>query len=382
MNKIGFISILALVSILVVSGCIGQQSNSTSNVNPVQQISTLSKPGVVLIFTNITGTVTLPGAELNEQGRLVPGQGTYTRQAGITATGSGFIVSTDGYILTNAHVVYFEEPLLKYYMLQTVAEQEIQEFKEAAKREPTKEERDILVNYVLEYGKVSDTKTAANIWLGVPVSGVGKLTLQFPVDIKKIGTPAPGKDVAILKINQKNLPTVKLGDSDKVQVGDKVYPMGYPGVATFHPYLSEESITEPTLTSGIISAEKQVPAGFTALQTDASITHGNSGGPVFNEQGQVIGIATFGSIDFKTGQEIAGFNFIIPINIAKEFMKELNIQNIQGPVDEHYAAGMFSYWKGDYSKAIEEFNVVRNLYPGHPYVNDFVTKAQEKLLTK
>ena len=152
--------------------------------------------------------------------------------------------------------------------------------------------------------------------------------------------------------------------------------MGYPFAATFHPYLSEDSFTEPSVTSGIISAEKHMRSAYTAFQTDASITHGSSGGPVFNEQGEVIGIATFGSIDFNTGQEIAGFNFILPINLAKEFMRDISVKNTQGPVDMHYKAAMDAYWDREYSKASNELQSVLKLYPIHPYAAELIKKIQ------
>ena len=91
-----------------------------------------------------------------------------------------------------------------------------------------------------------------------------------------------------------NLPTVKLGDDTKLKTGDRVYAMGYPAVATVTDVLNiAQAIQEPTLTQGIISARKEMAGGWSILQTDASIHGGNSGGPLFNDDGEVIEVNTF-----------------------------------------------------------------------------------------
>ncbi len=371
--------VLVICTVALITGCSGTSSEKLAKIPPAQRISALAKPGVVLIYTQISGTVAIPEVAVDP----------YTGEAYLTGrvqeldvasgvTGSGFIVSSDGYIITNAHVVSFDEKAIKRMLLSAAVEKLARE----AGSQLTQQDLQILQNYVFNYGRVVDHKVTITCILGVPVKGVGKIIKGYTADVRKVGKPAPGKDIAIIKIEGKNFPTVKLGDSDKVQVGDKIYVIGYPGAATFHPYLSSVSITEPSVTAGIVSARKMMKEGFEVLQIDAAITHGNSGGPVFNEKGEVVGIATFGSIDYSTWREVQGFNFMIPINLAKEFMKEINIKNKRGPVDEHYEKGLIYYWNGEYRKAIEEFNIVKNLFPAHPYVDEYISKCQEKILEK
>ncbi|MDO8628364.1 MAG: trypsin-like peptidase domain-containing protein [Nanoarchaeota archaeon] len=120
-------------------------------------------------------------------------------------------------------------------------------------------------------------------------------------------------DIAVLKINASNLPVVKLGDSDKVVVGEKVLAVGNPfGL-------------DSTITAGIISAKNR-DRGPTVyrdfLQTDASINPGNSGGPLVNLDGEVIGMNTFILTTF-TGDDgskalTSGLGFAIPSNTVKE----------------------------------------------------------------
>jgi serine protease Do len=157
--------------------------------------------------------------------------------------GSGFIVSSDGYILTNAHVV-----------------------------------------------------DNANI---VTV----KLTDKREYRAKVIGADKQS-DVAVLKIEAKNLPTVKIGDPNGSKVGQWVVAIG-------SPYGFDN-----TVTSGIISAKSRAlpNENYTPfIQTDVPVNPGNSGGPLFNLQGEVIGINSM--IYSQTGG-FQGLSFAIPINEA------------------------------------------------------------------
>jgi serine protease Do len=170
------------------------------------------------------------------------------KQSGL---GSGVIVSKDGYILTNNHVV--------------------------------KDAEEILV-------KLSDKR-------------------EFKGKI--IGTD-PKTDLAVIKIDADRLPVIKLGDSDKLKVGETVIAIG-------NPYgLSQ------TVTSGIVSAKGRANVGIADyedfIQTDAPINPGNSGGALVNIKGELIGINT---AIFSTSGGYQGIGFAIPTNMAKAVMESL-----------------------------------------------------------
>jgi len=122
----------------------------------------------------------------------------------------------------------------------------------------------------------------------------------------------PKTDLAVLKINAKrDLPTVRLGDSDALRVGDWVVAIGNPfGL-------------DNTVTAGIVSAKGRAIGNGPYdqfIQTDAPINPGNSGGPLFNERGDVIGINT--AIFSQSGGNV-GIGFAIPINLAKQLVPQL-----------------------------------------------------------
>ena len=102
---------------------------------------------------------------------------------------------------------------------------------------------------------------------------------------------------------------------------------------------------EASFTSGNVSSLKLDVKGTPVIQFDASVTWGNSGGPVFNERGEVIGIATFISLAPMGGQSaipIQGFNFAVPINTAKEFISAAGIQPKSGLFNTMWAEALTS----------------------------------------
>lgn len=124
--------------------------------------------------------------------------------------------------------------------------------------------------------------------------------------IKKFGE---NKDIALLKINvPRDLKTVKLGDSEKIKVGQKVLAIGNP--FGFNG----------TLTQGIIS---RIDYSKNRIQTDAAINPGSSGGPLLNKRGEIIGI---NQAIYNPDNNISniGIGFAIPINVVKEYLKESN----------------------------------------------------------
>jgi S1-C subfamily serine protease len=126
---------------------------------------------------------------------------------------------------------------------------------------------------------------------------------------------APQLDIAVLKIEAKNLPTLELGDSSSLQVGDYVVAIGNPfGLGQ-------------TVTSGIISAtERPLGHGDTRkfIQTDAPINPGNSGGPLIDLHGRVIGInsALFSPSQNEMGAGSVGIGFAIPSNDVKQVIAQ------------------------------------------------------------
>ncbi len=199
----------------------------------IQEIFSLGDRSTVAISTML--------GSFNAFGRSVP-------QA---SAGSGFVLTADGYILTNHHVI-----------------------------EDASE-----VTVLLHDGT------------------------EYPAEI--VGSDAM-TDIAVLKIEAKGLTPVQIGNSDNMQVGDQVVAIGNP--------LGELA---NSLTVGYLSAKKRIisidDTPRVMLQTDASVSPGNSGGPLFNIGGQVVGVVSAKTV----ADGVEGIGFAIPINLAADIANEL-----------------------------------------------------------
>ncbi|MBW4643094.1 MAG: serine protease [Goleter apudmare HA4340-LM2] len=228
---------------------------------------------------------------------------TYYVRAG--SSGSGFFVSRDGKIATNAHVIDMSQKLDK--CLQYLFEDFVIQLAGDYNFKLKELDRDDL-KYFVENSQPTNIKYIQTVSLSN-----GR---ELPFKTIVSGLPGTAKDVAVIKIDVKNAPVLKLTDYNNVKVLDSVIVAGYPGLPD---NIDNSKYPIASFTDGKVSAKKYFN-GFPVLQISAPVTHGNSGGPVINNQGQVIGIVAFAS-------EASGFNFAVPSNTIMQFLRQAGITN-------------------------------------------------------
>ncbi|HZS06595.1 MAG TPA: trypsin-like peptidase domain-containing protein [Blastocatellia bacterium] len=319
-----------------------------------------AKPAVVRILSGYVGRWEWRGRQWNTS---------------LIASGSGFIFNPNGYILTNAHVVQMTrdgDEAGKEALLQQLARAALEALNEPVNQSTISQAMRVLIR---EAGLV-ELRRVNYVFLQ---SGS-----RYPFEIKSYGAPlgegkdlAIGKDVAVIKIEIKNAPVIRPGNSDQMQVGDSVWVIGYPGAGD-SAALDDRSQLEPTTNDGKISAKKTSADGVPILQTNASTTHGNSGGPVINDKGEAIGLLTFGGNPIG-GQEVQGFNFIVPVNTALEFVRQAGTEYRESPIDKLWSEGLNHYWKQAYSRAEESFAGVTALFPDRSEAVRLITDSQEHI---
>jgi serine protease Do len=192
-------------------------------------------------------------------------------QAGVIgrqrSLGSGVIVDSDGYIITNAHVVKGAQS----------------------------------VRVVLTPVTSTDSQVRASLGLGEH---------SPPIEAKIVGI-APTIDLALLKVDQKNLPAVAFADYTKLKKGELVLAFG-------NPEGLENSVSMGVVSAVARQADPDVPSVY--IQTDAPINPGNSGGPLINTSGQLVGINTFILTESGGSQ---GLGFAIPSSVVEFVYHEL-----------------------------------------------------------
>ncbi len=324
----------------------------------------------------------------NPQDYIVPGAGSQTMHVETGASGTGFIITPDGYLVTNAHMVKMTDAEMKSSMaeigLTNQINKDIGDLQSGLGVTLTDDQKQKLIGAVSNiYAQdltVQNPSSKSEMLMGVAVPGIGTVQKGQPLEIIKVGEETPGKDVAIMKVNASNLPTVTLGDSSAVQDGQQALALGYPGAATFNPALqqSDQNI-KPSLTSGSISGRKTMPGGWDVLQMDTALTHGNSGGPLFNGSGEVIGITTFGSPAENGQGEVQGFNFAVPTAVVQEFLSQANIKPTEGALTQKYHQAVDLYSAGHYSAAKDKLKEIADTNPAFPYVSDMIAESTSKI---
>lgn len=328
-------------------------------VSDGERLAMYSKPAVVRIVDGAAGKIWFQPP--NTQGQSF--------DVNAISLGSGFFISSNGYIATNAHVVSMTHDG-EQKAKETLFWQFVNQLAKQVGREPRS-----IANFVNEHSQFQSVTLFHHVI--IPDGSA------FPFEIKQYGAPTgegndQGKDVSVIKIEVKNAPILKLADSEKVQLQDHVTVIGYPGAAdTFNSgLLSSKSALEATINDGKISAKKQASSGAPILQTNTAATHGNSGGPVLNDANEVIGLLTFRG-DTVNGQEVSGFSFIVPSNTVMEYVKSAGATNDVGPTDTAYKEGLGYYWDQYYSSAIPKFEEVKRLFPQHSEVDRLIQSSQQ-----
>jgi len=191
-----------------------------------------------------------------------------------------------------------------------------------------------------------------------------------PTAIAKGGAGLPkGKqmlDAAIIKIDMANLPSVPLeGRTMRVDLGQPLHILGFPGAVLWYDFLSTRSRGAASVTYGRVSGFKLDINDRWIIQTDAPISWGNSGGPAFNRDGEVIGLATFITITLEGDQAIQGFNFLIPIKTIEQMAKDIGLTPRTGdPFMQAWAQAVAAYFQGDFGRALEQLEAADKILPG------------------
>lgn len=335
------------IAVLLGLGPLATLATTANAQVSIQEALLRAKPAVVLVVTEVSTVVTL---DCGSEGRI------RTEPPPMRETGTGWIVASDGWVITNAHVV-------------------------AAGARPNQLATKGLAQHAVRPGcrQVSATSAAS---ISVILSNGTHLDakvakLSPPLDDREMS----GRNLALLRIEASGLPALTLGDSAALKIGDRLHILGFPGVVLTHELLSSSSKVEASVTNGAISGFKEDRAGHPVIQTDAPAAWGNSGGPAVDDRGLVVGVLTFVSMEPGVqGSLVQGFNFVIPTQAVREFLDGSGVApGTPSAFNEAWHAGLREFFAGEHGAAEDHLGRANRLTPGLPDVMRIVAENRERL---
>jgi S1-C subfamily serine protease len=310
-----------------------------------------AKPAVALVVAEVGGDVAV---------RCGAGAETIVTPTPVRETGTGWFIASSGWLITNGHVVSPAHTPT-----------------DAIARELT----DKAIRQVC--GGVAGTgrpRLEPSITILLP-NGV-----RMPATVVKYSPPVggeamSGQDLALLKLEAADLPTLPLGDSSKLRLGDRLHIIGFPGVVQSHELLNASAKMEASVTMGGVSGFKQDRANQDVVQTDAPAAWGNSGGPAVDDSGNVVGVLTFVTLSMDAQNNLVqGFNFVIPSAAVAKFIEGTPVpRDDPSRFNAAWHAGLQAYFAGQYRGAQRSLVEANRLLPDLPDVRRVTLDNEERL---
>ena len=332
-----------------------------------QDIVSYAKPAVVRILVHVTGTLAVPNFEydLKNLKFFLSLKAPASVPMDKYITGTGFVVNPDGYIVTSAHVI--SDDALEDTTMSTLLSAAFDKSKSllspselaTLNARPEAELGKLMLDSYATLKKNTTSTLHAEVvvlpslFLSSDAAQLMKAGIKITVIDFDKEYVENGKDVALIKMEGNNLPSLILATSTQPLVGTGVSIIGFPGNARIDAGMD----TDPSFTSGIITAIKDTAErDFKVIQTDAKISGGSSGSPLLDAAGNVIGIITYETSSLNTD---GGDNFasILSVNLITDILSKYHISNNSGSYQQHFLAGLNLLNDLHCKKALDEFTL-------------------------
>jgi S1-C subfamily serine protease/rhodanese-related sulfurtransferase len=370
----------AALSVVLVGAGLGLPAGAAGEGQmSLQEIVLRGKPATVLVVAEVGAEVTLDCGAGARRVNAPP----------FRETGTGWYADSNGWVVTNAHVVQpahapprwlVNEVTQKAVLAACVGEELVRRGLQPGDRPDVEDDlRRAALARALP-GARAELKPSLFILMANGFRLPAKVVKYSPPVTAQPGVMS-GRDLALLEVEVSEMPAFRLADSKHVKIGDPLHILGYPGVVLTHELLNSTAKVEASVTNGAISGLKQDVQNQPVIQTDAPAAWGNSGGPVVNDRGDVIGVLTFVSLaPGPEGALVQGFNFIIPADAVRAFLQDTKVDLAdQGPFNAHWWGGLRRFFSGDYAGALAGFRAADRLQPEFPDIRRLMAEAEERI---
>ncbi|GJF06515.1 serine protease [Pseudonocardia sp. D17] len=327
-------------------------AGSPQQATPTEKAASQVRPAITYLSSTFTGYVADETGTFFNNGQ--PFQ--------LTATCTGFGVNPNGYVATAGHCVDTTSPNgVKSDFVMAASQQVVAAI-------PSLDLATVyefgMANWTVEgtaKGSPIDAQVAV---ISGATSGAGAAVNALPARVVDF-RPIDQGDVALLKIETTDLPTVELATDADVQIGTPVLSIGYPA--------SADAVTDPSLEpsnkDGQVSSKKTLGT-VPVYETSAALSPGMSGGPTIALDGRVVGVNSF-----KPAAESQAFNFIAPSQGLSELLSRNGVRNELGADDKAFRTALDAYYAGHYTDAIAGFDKLLQVHPQYAQATQFKTLA-------
>ena len=363
----------------------GAQSSPADGTN--RHGVNLASPAVVRIVSEVDGQVVCKTCANDGSDVTFPLDGS---AYALAFSGSGAFISSDGYVLTADHVVDYEnndQIILDFF------NEAVNEFAQVSGY--SQSDAQAIFLELVNQNLISIPTKVVSQKVFLSTAYTGSLTNPAGVtsyDITRIvaNSPVDKQDVAVVKVEAKDMPYLQLAPANSVKVQDTITAVAYPADADtgdFTALLSPtsggnvntaNSLLTASVNTGQVTGQKAFPDGTPVYETSGLANHGSSGGPVIDTQGRIIGVVD--AIALSNGQEDTRVVYLIPSDIAAQYVRQAGastggtfMTQWTKAIGEYDATGPCHF-----TNAKRDLTNLKNSYPAFGGVTPFLTDAQGK----
>ena len=327
----------------------------------------------------------------NPDAYFVPGTTRVKDDLSLVSSGSGFFATEDGYVITASHVVSASKDDIR--ALITELEKEPVRLAEGRTelQRIVREKSGITLNdsqldrliswqdhWVDKYSTVDKVDAQYYLASGTVEAGKHLVTAGTRLSLVTAEPAYPGRDIAVMKADVSSVPALALSTGTP-SLGTATYVVGYPRRGYLEEAAQLDGFVIPTLSSGKLEGQKPRDGGWWALETSAQVTHGNSGGPVLDSKGRVLGVVSFATTNAKG--EAEGDGFFVPSDVVRETLEKATAKPLTGSLTSLYYQALSQGDVRHYRHELALLSQVQTRSPSHAYVKDDISTTQSAVLS-